>query len=148
MKISAGLLALALLLSPAPARADSWTFRPAANGGSAGFLAESGWSGLWFACSGGAAVLTVSTFGARLAGDAEQRAVLDIDGTAFLQRMRSGTVDGGPVLRRPLTRAELEALAGALGKGRKAEIAMPAGRFALPLKGSGKALASLLAACR
>lgn len=140
--------AAALALLAGPALADGWSFRAASGGGSAGYAAGGGYSGLWLACSPSGARLSVSTGGTRLQAGVDQTAVVSVDGTAFLQRMRTAAEGGEPILRRRLVPGELETLAAALGKGRKAEVSMPAGRFILPLKGSGKALAGLLAVCR
>jgi hypothetical protein len=143
---AAGALLL-LAVSPAGA-ADGWLFRPA-NGGSAGFASGGTYRGLWLDCAGGGgARLLVGTGGTRLQGGVDQTAVVTVDGTSFLQIARAGEEDGEPVLARTLAAPEFQRLADALRKGRKAEVATPAGRFALPLDGSGRALGGLLAACR
>ncbi|KAB0682833.1 hypothetical protein [Aureimonas leprariae] len=139
--------AAALLLAALPAgAADGWTFR-AADGGSAGFASNGTYRGLWFACTaGGGARLLIGTGGTRLQRGVDQTAVVTVDGTAFLQVARASD-DGEPALDRRLPPTEFRQLAEALAKGKAAEVSMPAGRFALPLAGSGRALKSLLAAC-
>lgn len=136
------LAALLFLAAPATA-AEGWVFRA----GSAGFAVDGAFRGLWLACAPGGATLHLATGGTRLQPGVDQTAVVTVDGVALLQRMRAGDDAGEPALRRAMSGAELRELATRLAKGRAAEVAMPAGRFALPLKGSGKAVESLLAAC-
>ncbi|WP_152046689.1 hypothetical protein [Aureimonas psammosilenae] len=139
------LLVFHALLTPLPAvAADGWAFRTE-GGAKAGYVADGGWAGLWFACTPEGRRLFVSAGKTPRQTGIERTVILDVDGTAFLQRMR--TDSGSSTLSRPLTAAEAGALGAALAKGKRAEIAMPAGRFVLPLNGSGKAMAAFAAAC-
>lgn len=136
-----------LAATPAPA-ATAWT----SGGQRAGLAAKGGGETIGFSCAGtpaGRMRLVLSGFDAKLLQtDLDYTVVVTVDGTAYRQSLRA--VAGAPG-RRDLSMTgpsgELQPLVEALAAGAKAEIASPAGREPLSLKGSGKALKALRAAC-
>ncbi|KQT43129.1 hypothetical protein ASG43_16625 [Aureimonas sp. Leaf454] len=157
----------ALLLVPcspgtAQAQASGNNAAKGATGGTGGRGAGWRWSGgraalagasgetIAFTCAGAPATLRLILpgFDASLQGDLDYTVVVTVDGTAFRRTTRAVRGAGG---RRDLVETarptELLPLVDALAAGSKAEIASPAGRETLTLRGSGKALQALKAAC-
>lgn len=139
---------LSLLGAGLALSASGWT----SGGERAGLAARGGGETIGFSCAGvapGRWRLALSGFDAGLLQpDLDYTVVVTVDGTAYRQSLRA--VPGAPGRRDlSLTAAsgELSPLVEALASGAKAEIASPAGREPLSLKGSGKALKALRAAC-
>lgn len=140
--------ALWLLGASLALAASAWT----AGGDRAGLSAKGGGETIGFGCAGlpaGRMRVVLGGFDAGLLQTGlDYTVVVTIDGTAYPQSLRA--VAGGAG-RRDLTRtapgADFQPLLDALAAGAKAEIASPAGREPLSLKGSGKALKTLRAAC-
>lgn len=139
---------LGLLCVSAALAAGAWT----SGGKRAGLPARGGGETIGFDCAGagpGRMRLVLSGFDAGLLQtDLDYTVVVTVDGTAYRQSLRA--VPGAPG-RRDLTLTagndDLAPLVEALSAGAKAEIASPAGREPVSLKGSGKALKALRAAC-
>lgn len=143
-----------------------WTCQAAAGGGgwsaerpggspaasrSAGLAAGGGFDGLWFSCKGappGTLRLLVARPGWRFDDAAERTVVASVDGTAYLFSAAPALrPEGGAMLASAAPLAAFAPLIAALAKGKAIEISTPLGRYTLPLKGSGKALAALKAGC-
>ncbi|KQT83917.1 hypothetical protein [Aurantimonas sp. Leaf443] len=145
--IPAVLAAVLLAIAPAPAAAASGWLAAA---GAAGFAVDGDFSGLHVSCrEAGAPRLVFGPFAGRFDMSHRHAVIVDVDGTAFRMETRAmEDAAGGTRFVRAGSMAEFAPLVAALRAGRAAEVSSPAGRFALPLRGSGKALAALEAACR
>lgn len=144
------ILACAVVVTAAvaasPARAQSWT----GSDGTAGFAIAGDYTGLSFRCgSDGEVAMIFSGFPGGLQDGGGYTVGVSVDGTAFLYEAtaRAGEADGTSILVSRGAPAGLAELIAALRKGRSAEISAPAGRYTIPLTGSGKALESLLRTC-
>jgi len=149
---TAGLAILACVVIAAaavpalPARAQSWT----GSDGTAGFAVAGDYTGLSFRCGpDGEVVMIFSGFPGGLQDGSGYTVGVSIDGTAFLYEAtaREGEADGTSVLVSRGSPVGLAELIAALRKGRSAEISGPAGRYTIPLTGSGKALDNLQLTC-
>ena len=147
-------LALLLFWGSGAEAAGSWIAgrgNAAAGARSAGYGANGVFEGLWFSCEAagpGVLRLIVAGPGWRFDHALDQTVVASVDGTAYLFSTRpEARPEGGDRLVRAAPAAEFEPLIAALAKGRRVEISAPAGRYSLPLGGSGKALAALKAGC-
>ncbi|MBP0614915.1 hypothetical protein [Jiella mangrovi] len=136
---------LVLLLSAMPAAAAAWRF----DAGEAGLWVDGQFNGFVVGCSGSAVTLSFFGFPARLETGMVYSVVVTIDGTARRFRAKAGTRPGAPgsALVASISGGEAATLIDALRRGRKAEIAAPAGRYDLPLAGSSKALGAMGASC-
>lgn len=146
MPFRALLCALLLATLPAsPALAQQWR----ADGARAGFAKGGALAGLVFECRPGGRLRTiVAGNGASFPADRDLTVAFDVDGTAWLRPFRAEPEGGGAsrfVREEPL--AEARDLLEALRRGSSLEIAGPAGRVALPLAGSGRAIGALLERC-
>lgn len=137
-------LALAVVLAyPAPLAAQSWT----SSGSAAGLSVDGGYNGLSFACTGaGRAQVVFSGFGQRLQPNASYTVALSVDGVASLYQASANAGGTALLVDQPID--SLKPVIEQLRKGRAAEVSGPAGRYDVPLKGSGAALARFLDACR
>ena len=139
-------LAAFLTASAAPGFAAGWT----AGAERAGLSADGGET-IAFTCGGtapGTLRLIFAGFDASLQPNLDYTVVVTVDGTAYRQTTRAVPGSKGRDLVQALPTGQLLPLVDALAAGSKAEIASPAGRESLSLKGSGKALKALKAACR
>ncbi|WP_163461224.1 hypothetical protein [Jiella pacifica] len=132
-----------LCAAPSPAYAAGWRFA----GGEAGLWADGGFNGLAVGCQGRALSLSFFGFAARLQPAMTYSVVLTVDDTARRFRARPERRAGAPrqALVASVSGETAVDLVEALRKGRKAEVATPAGRYDLPLSGSAKALDALVA---
>lgn len=129
-----------------PAGAQSWT----GSDGTAGFAVAGDYTGLSFRCGpAGEVAMIFSGFLGGLQDGGGYTVGVSVDGTAFLYEAtaRAGEADGTSVLVSRGSPAGLAELIAALRKGRSVEISGPAGRYTLPLIGSGKALDKLRQTC-
>lgn len=143
LSVCAGLVAAA---APLPARAQSWT----GSDGTAGYAVGGVYTGLSFRCgSDGAVTMIISGFPGGLQDGAGYTVGVSVDGTAFLYEAtaRDGEAEGASILVSRGSPAGLSELIAALRKGRSVEISGPAGRYTIPLTGSGKALDKLRRTC-
>ncbi|TFF19907.1 hypothetical protein E3C22_19810 [Jiella endophytica] len=133
-------LALAALMPVRPGLAAGWRF---ANG-QAGLWADGAFNGLVVGCGEGGVSFDFFGFPARLEAGTSYSVVVTVDGTARRLRAKADGGQGvGSTLSATLGGQEAADLIEALGRGRKAEVATPAGRYDLPLAGSSKALDAL-----
>ncbi|NDV86370.1 hypothetical protein GTW51_06620 [Aurantimonas aggregata] len=136
----------AFLAAAAPAGAQNWTV----SGQTAGLTVGGAFTGLSLTCAtGGQAELTFSGFPAHLPAGDTYTVPVSVDGTAFLfaAQARGG---GDREFSRLVHRAPIEELAGlldALAAGRSAEVSSPAGRYVVPLAGSGRAVETFRQLC-
>lgn len=148
-------LALLLFWGSGAEAAGSWIAgrgSAAAGARSAGYGANGAFEGLWFSCEAagpGVLRLIVAGPGWRFDHALDQTVVASVDGTAYLfsSMPEARPEGGGDRLVHAAPAAAFEPLIAALTKGRRVEISTPAGRYSLPLGGSGKALAALKAGC-
>lgn len=145
------LLASTILLGLAgPAAADGWTSRVEAERAVAGTTVGGELAGLRLECVPGGPVRTVlSHNGRRFERGREATVVLSVDGMAQILRMQpsDSARAGDDDLSRQDEPTAAAALADALAAGRTLEISGPAGRYAMSLSGSSRALTALRAAC-
>lgn len=137
---------VAAVVAALPARAQSWT----ASDGTAGFAVAGDYTGLSFRCRpDGEVAMIFSGFPGGLQNGDGYTVGVSVDGTAFLYEAtaRDGEAEGPSVLVSRGSPMGLAELIAALRKGRSAEISGPAGRYTIPLTGSGKALDNLLRTC-
>lgn len=147
----------ALALGSSGARADGgWIAgrpgAPEASARSAGYALDGVFTGLWFSCEAtkpGTLRLVVARDGWRFDDALDQTVVASVDGTAYLFTLMPEPRPGRPgdQLARTIPLAGLKPLIAALAKGKRAEVSTTQGRYGLPLGGSGRALAALLAGC-
>lgn len=143
------ILACAVIAAAVPAlpvRAQSWT----GSDGTAGFAVAGDYTGLSFRCgSAGEIAMIFSGFPGGLQDGGGYTVGVSVDGTAFLYEAtaRAGKTQGTSVLVSRGSPMGLAELIAALRKGRSAEISGPAGRYTIPLTGSGKALDNLRRTC-
>ncbi|MCE7027098.1 hypothetical protein [Jiella avicenniae] len=137
------LVLVSLCAATYPALAAGWRFA----GGEAGLWVDGGFNGLAVGCRGGALSLSFFGFAARLQPGTAHSVVLTVDDTARRFRARPAQRPGArlPALVTSVSGSAAGELVAALRKGRKAEVATPAGRYDLPLSGSAKALDALAA---
>ncbi|WP_147307942.1 hypothetical protein [Fulvimarina endophytica] len=131
-----------LLVSP-PAAAQSWR----ASGTTAGYYVDGVANGMFLRCAGSSLTVNFTGFPARFADGAAYRVGVSVDGLARILDTRAHRVRGRTVLVHAGALGELRGLIEDLRKGKAAEISTPAGRYTLPLTGSGSALGALIAAC-
>ncbi|MBO0904952.1 hypothetical protein [Jiella sonneratiae] len=139
---AAALAAICLAVAPASAAsAAGWRYEA----GQAGLWTGGGFNGLALRCSGGALSLAFFGFPVRLESGLSYTVVVTVDGTARRFRTRPSQRRGaaGSTLSTELSGQAAADFVEALKRGRKAEVATPAGRYDLPLAGSGKALDAL-----
>ena len=137
---------VAAAVAALPARAQSWT----GSDGTAGFAVAGDYTGLSFRCgSAGEIAMIFSGFPGGLQDGGGYTVGVSVDGTAFLYEAtaRAGKAQGTSVLVSRGSPVGLVELIAALRKGRSAEISGPAGRYTIPLTGSGKALDNLRRTC-
>ncbi|MCB8838714.1 hypothetical protein [Aurantimonas sp. VKM B-3413] len=132
-------------LMAAPAAAQSWRVV----GDMAGLSVDGRLTGLAVACSGGRAEITLSGFDTKLQGGERYTAGVTVDDTAYLFETRARDDPRGPgsILVGAISKQVATPFVEALRRGRRAEVATPAGHYRIPLSGSGKALGSILPAC-
>ncbi|BDA87097.1 hypothetical protein Sa4125_46390 [Aureimonas sp. SA4125] len=145
----APILALCLagpVVQPAMA-AEGWTGQAVGGSGrSAGYLLGDATPALLFRCAGAGRLALVVSGGAGLPRDADYTVVVSVDGVAFIAAARSGATASGELVRIAPFEA-FSPLIAALKAGKAAEVSTPRGRYVLPLRGSGKALAVLGDGC-
>lgn len=144
-RLSVSLLVLfGFCAAASPASAASWRFA----GGEAGLWVDGEFNGLVVGCRGEALSLSFFGFAARLQPDTTYSVVVTVDDTARRYRAKPGQRPGArrQALVTAISGNAAADLVEALRKGRKAEVATPAGRYDLPLSGSAKALDALVAA--
>lgn len=119
--------------------------------GTAGLSVNGSYAGISFQCVGDArARLVFSGFPGALQEGRTYTVVATVDGTSF---MFNAAAEGGAprfdsILVETRTLSELASFLDMLKKGAGAEVAGPAGRYTVPLRGSGAALEAFLADCR
>ncbi len=129
-----------------PAKAQSWTWSDE----TAGFADAGGYTGLSFRCGpDGEIAMIFSGFPGGLQDGGGYTVGVSVDGLAFLYEAtaRDDEAEGASILVSRGSLAGLAELIAALRKGRSAEISGPAGRYTIPLTGSGKALEALQRIC-
>ncbi len=136
MRFCSAATATSLLLAAPAWSAPAWR----GSGGAAGAY-ENGRALLELACEGSR--LRLSAFSPGTGGRGASL-VVEVGGTAFLLDAGATNPDSLSAVV-PASRAGL--LVAALRKGKAAEVRVPAGRYSVPLAGSGAALAPLAAAC-
>ncbi|MBC6715239.1 hypothetical protein H9Q09_03425 [Aurantimonas sp. DM33-3] len=142
LALSAG--AALLLAAVAPALGQSWR----SDGAVAGFTAGAGFTGLTFRCAGaGRVTVRFSGFPGRLQAGQAHTVVATVDDTAFVLDTIARDAGSGSILVAEGTLAARAGFIEALRKGRSVEVAGPAGRYGLPLTGSGDALAAFTTGC-
>lgn len=121
--------------------AAAWRF----DGQAAGLWVDGGFNGLAVGCSGAALSLRFFGFPTRLSSGTTYSVVVTIDGTARRFRADAGPRRGaaGTVLSTAISGEAAREFVAALRRGRRAEVATPAGLYELPLSGSAKALDAL-----
>ena len=122
-------------------RAAGWRYF----GGEAGLWVDGALNGIAIGCDAGSLSLRFFGFATRLEAGRSYSVVLTIDDTArrFRARVGEARAGAGSGLTMAVKGPEAASLIDALRRGRKAEIATPAGRYDLPLSGSSKALDAL-----
>ena len=132
-----------MITSVHASRAASWRF----SGSQAGLWADGGFNGFVVSCGPGGVSLEFFGFPARLESGMTFSVVVTVDGTARRFRTKAAARRGaaGSTLSTTLSAAATSDFLEALRRGKKAEIATPAGLYALPLAGSSKALDALRA---
>jgi hypothetical protein len=133
-----------------PAGAQEWRAGEGAGGARAFFTLGGRPAGLEFACEGRGTIRTiVAGNGAQFPGGRDLTLALVVDGTAHVTSVRAEAEPNGAGSRfvRRDAAAALAPLIAALAKGKTLEVAGPTGLVALPLKGSGKAMARLASGC-
>ncbi|MER0239578.1 hypothetical protein [Fulvimarina sp. MAC8] len=138
-----GLGAVALILFGTVAGAQTWRN----NGTTSGFYADGRPNGIFLRCSGPSMTVNFTGYDALLPNGTSYRVGISIDGIARLFRTRSYNVRGRSILVHQDSLANLRPLIDDLRKGKTAEITTPAGRYNVPLAGSGAALGALLERC-
>ncbi|HEY9056421.1 MAG TPA: hypothetical protein VIN77_04655 [Aurantimonas sp.] len=140
-----GAVILVAALAAFPARAQIWT----ASDGTAGYAVAGDYTGLSFRCGPDGIAMIFSGFPGKLQDGGGYTVGVSVDGTAFLYEAtaRAGEADGTSILVSRGAPAGLAELIAALRKGRSVEISGPAGRYTVPLTGSGKALDKLRQTC-
>ena len=137
------LAALLLACHVPPLRAQTW----AGSASEAGLSVGGELTGVSFRCLGGGRTrLIFSGFSSRLQPGTTYTVALTIDGTAYLYATKAD--DSGYALTVEDTASAYASLIEALRKGRSAEVSAPAGRYQVPLRGSGDALARFSRQCR
>jgi hypothetical protein len=146
----AGMLAFLLagaVMQPAVAAAAGWTGEtgPARR---AGYFLSDRTPALLLRCAGGGRLAVVVAGGTGLPRDGDYTVVIAVDDTAFVGVARPGSADSGDAaLVRTAAFDTFAPLIAALKSGAVAEVSTPRGRYRLPLRGSGKALAALDGGC-
>lgn len=146
--ILALLLATAGLVAwPAAGMAAGWTSDAGATR-RAGYLLDDRTPALLLRCAGAGRLALVVAGGSGLPRDADYTVVVAVDDTAFIGVARPGSKDPGDgALIRTAAFSTFSPLIAALKTGKVAEVSTPRGRYRLPLRGSGKALAALDGGC-
>ena len=138
-----------LLLQPSVGAAAGWTGkggRPAAP--LAGYLLDDAAPALLFRCAGAGRMAMIVAGGAGLPRNADYTVVVSVDDVAYVEVTRGDSaLAGDSDLVRIAPFASFQPLIAALKSGKEAEVSTPRGRYRVPLKGSGKALAILDGGC-
>ncbi|UIJ71620.1 hypothetical protein [Aurantimonas sp. HBX-1] len=145
-RIGAVLVLAAALAAAPPASAQSW----AVAGRTAGFKVGGSFTGLALTCvAPGRVELTFSGFPAHLPTGGDYTVPVSVDGTAFIfeTEARDGSERDFSTLVHVAPASEMTALLDALAQGRAAEVASPAGRYVVPLAGSGRAVEAFRQLC-
>lgn len=137
------LAVVALVYSSVSSEAQTWRN----NGTTSGFYAEGRPNGIFLRCAGPSMTLNFTGYDAQLPNGTSYRVGVSVDGVARLFKARTYTVRGRSILVHEDSRANLASLIDDLRKGKTAEITTPAGRYNVPLAGSGAALGALLERC-
>ncbi|MEX6504734.1 hypothetical protein [Jiella sp. M17.18] len=137
-------LAASLCLSqilPGAAFAQRWR----ASGQTAGLVVDGALTGLSLTCTGSGLAITLSGFAARFGTGERYTVGVSVDGTAYLfdTAARADPNGAGSILVGTVPAKSAAGFVDALRKGKAAEVASPAGRYKVPLSGSGAALERL-----
>ncbi|MBB4005336.1 hypothetical protein [Aurantimonas endophytica] len=146
LPIGAAVLVAAALATAAPAGAQNWTV----SGQTAGLTVGGSFTGLSLTCvTRGRVELAFSGFPAHLPTGGAYTVPVSVDGTAFLfeAQARDGGSRDFSNLVHAAPMAELTTLLDALAQGRAAEVSSPAGRYVVPLAGSGRAVETFRQRC-
>ena len=138
-----------IVLQPGLGEAAGWTSRQgSAATRLAGYLLDDATPALLFRCAGAGRLAMVVGGGEGLPRNADYTVVVSVDDVAYVQVTRSDSaiVDKGDLVR-IATFDSFAPLIAALKSGKDAEISTPRGRYTVPLRGSGKALAILDGGC-
>ncbi|WP_322184972.1 hypothetical protein [Fulvimarina sp. 2208YS6-2-32] len=136
-------LSMCLILMPFSADAQSWRTL----GTIGGFYVDGAPNGMFLRCAGPRVSVNFSGFSQRLPEGATYRVGVSVDGLARILSTKSFRVRGNSVLVHEDSLSNLEGLIADLKKGESVEISSPAGRYVIPLKGSGAALEALVRRC-
>lgn len=145
-QIGAAFILAAALAMAVPAGAQTWRV----TGQTAGLTVGGAFTGLSLTCvTRGRVELVFSGFPAHLPSGDAYTVPVSVDGTAFLFEAQAR--DGGDrdfsSLVHAAPMAELTTLLDALAQGRAAEVSSPAGRYVVPLAGSGRAVETFRQLC-
>ncbi|WP_148227444.1 hypothetical protein [Fulvimarina pelagi] len=142
-RLFAGFCALTMVFAAPPAGAQIWRN----SGTTSGYYVDDRPNGIFLRCAGPSLTVNFTGYDAELPTGASYRVGISVDGIARLFRTRSYEVRGRSILVHQDTLANLRPLIEDLRLGKVAEVTTPAGRYNVPLTGSGAALGALLERC-
>ncbi|MEN3792156.1 hypothetical protein [Fulvimarina sp. MAC3] len=138
-----GFCTLALVCLATSAMAQSWRN----SGTTSGFYADGRPNGIFLRCVGPSVTVNFTGYDAPLSNGTSYRVGVSVDGVARILKTRTYRVRGRSILVHQDSLANLRPLIDDLRKGKTVEISTPAGRYNVPLQGSGAALGALLERC-